>query len=75
MPGTFFHREGSSYSRGLRPKLHALFANETDIIYNTKQKDCDRKCYRAEMAESVYCLNPLGWTPWTLRFYQAVMTR
>ena len=27
------------------------------------------------MTESVFCLNPLGWTPWTLRFYQAVMTR
>eukprot|EP00238_Polyblepharides_amylifera_P011906 CAMPEP_0196592856 /NCGR_PEP_ID=MMETSP1081-20130531/74024_1 /TAXON_ID=36882 /ORGANISM="Pyramimonas amylifera, Strain CCMP720" /LENGTH=519 /DNA_ID=CAMNT_0041916667 /DNA_START=82 /DNA_END=1638 /DNA_ORIENTATION=- len=73
--GTIFHREGTAYSRGLRPRLHAIFANQTDIIYNTKQKDCDRKCYRAEMTESVFCLNPLGWTPWTLRFYQAVMTR
>lgn len=27
------------------------------------------------MTESTFCLNPLGWSPWTLRFYQAVMTR
>jgi hypothetical protein len=27
------------------------------------------------MTESKFCLNPLGWSPWTLRFYQAVMTR
>mmetsp|Transcript_45981 Transcript_45981/g.87742 ORF Transcript_45981/g.87742 Transcript_45981/m.87742 type:complete len:476 (-) Transcript_45981:490-1917(-) len=73
--GTIFHREGNAYSRGLRPRLHALFQNQSDIIYGTKQKDCDRKCYRQEMTESVFCLNPLGWTPWTLRFYQAVMTR
>ncbi|KAK3233372.1 Glycerol kinase [Cymbomonas tetramitiformis] len=73
--GTIFHREGNAYSRGLRPRLHGLFVNQTDIIYNTKKKECDRQCYRQEMAESVFCLNPLGWTPWTLRFYQAVMTR
>jgi hypothetical protein len=125
--GTIFHREGNAYSRGLRPRLHALFANETDIIYGTKKKDCDRQvnrvlagdgaltfglcvcvlcglldversgdmglrrgltwgrrgavacvdrqCYRQEMTESKFCLNPLGWSPWTLRFYQAVMTR
>jgi hypothetical protein len=41
--GTIFHREGNAYSRGLRPRLHALFANETDLIYGTKKKDCDRK--------------------------------
>jgi hypothetical protein len=33
------------------------------------------QCYRQEMTESKFCLNPLGWSPWTLRFYQAVMTR
>ena len=27
------------------------------------------------MGNSKFCLNPLGWTPWTLRFYQALMTR
>jgi len=73
--GTIDHREGTAYSRGLRPRLKKLFANVTDIIYNTKKKDCDRRCYHEEMANSVFCLNPLGWTPWTLRFYQAVMTR
>lgn len=41
--GTIFHREGNAYSRGLRPRLHALFQNQSDIIYGTKQKDCDRK--------------------------------
>lgn len=73
--GTIDHREGWAYSKGLRPRLKKLFRNETDIIYDTKKKDCDRSCYIEEMAESKFCLNPLGWTPWTLRFYQAVMTR
>ncbi|GBG67333.1 hypothetical protein CBR_g471 [Chara braunii] len=27
------------------------------------------------MTQSVFCLCPLGWTPWTLRFYQAIMAR
>ena len=27
------------------------------------------------MSESKFCLNPLGWSPWTLRFYQALMVR
>ena len=27
------------------------------------------------MSQSKFCLNPLGWTPWTLRFYQALMVR
>eukprot|EP00899_Mesostigma_viride_P009806 jgi/Mesvir1/18827/Mv11428-RA.1 len=73
--GTIDHREGWAYSKGLRPRLKAVFANETDIIYGPKRKDCDRQCYHEEMSASVFCLNPLGWTPWTLRFYQAVMTR
>ena len=73
--GTIDHREGNAYSRGLRPRLKKIFANESDVIYDTKKKDCNRDCYVQEMAESVFCLNPLGWTPWTLRFYQAVMTR
>jgi len=73
--GTIDHREGTAYSRGLRPRLKKIFANVSDVIYDTKKKDCNRDCYVQEMAESVFCLNPLGWTPWTLRFYQAVMTR
>ncbi|XRB16445.1 glycosyltransferase family 47 protein [Pseudoscourfieldia marina] len=72
--GTIDHREGWAYSRGLRPRLKKLL-NASDIIYDTKHSTCDRQCYHNEMAESVFCLNPLGWTPWTLRFYQAVMTR
>mmetsp|Transcript_13242 Transcript_13242/g.31348 ORF Transcript_13242/g.31348 Transcript_13242/m.31348 type:complete len:288 (+) Transcript_13242:280-1143(+) len=73
--GTIFHKAGWSYSKGLRPKLHSLFENETDIIYGNKEKGCDRPCYHREMSESTFCLNPLGWSPWTLRFYQALMTR
>jgi hypothetical protein len=49
--------------------------NETDVIYGTKEAGCDRPCYHREMSESTFCLNPLGWSPWTLRFYQALMTR
>mmetsp|Transcript_34242 Transcript_34242/g.97074 ORF Transcript_34242/g.97074 Transcript_34242/m.97074 type:complete len:414 (+) Transcript_34242:3020-4261(+) len=73
--GTIFHKAGWSYSKGLRPKLHGLFENETDIIYGTKEKGCDRPCYHREMTQATFCLNPLGWSPWTLRFYQAIMTR
>ena len=73
--GTIDHPAGFAYSKGLRPKLKKIFANASDVIYDTKKKDCDRDCYVREMTESVFCLNPLGWTPWTLRFYQAVMTR
>ena len=73
--GTIDHPAGFAYSKGLRPKLKQIFANASDVIYDTKVKDCDRDCYVREMTESVFCLNPLGWTPWTLRFYQAVMTR
>ena len=72
---TINHRDGWAYSRGLRPRLQKLLANETDVIYDTKHSTCDRKCYRREMSQSKFCLNPLGWTPWTLRFYQALMVR
>ena len=73
--GTINHRDGWAYSRGLRPRLQKLLANETDVIYDTKHSTCDTKCYRREMSQSKFCLNPLGWTPWTLRFYQALMVR
>jgi hypothetical protein len=73
--GTIDHPAGFAYSKGLRPKLKKIFQNATDVIYGTKIKDCDRDCYVREMTESVFCLNPLGWTPWTLRFYHAVLTR
>ena len=73
--GTINHRDGWAYSRGLRPRLQKLLANESDVIYDTKHSTCDRKCYRREMSQSKFCLNPLGWTPWTLRFYQALMVR
>lgn len=73
--GTINHRDGWAYSRGLRPRLQNIFRNVTDIIYDTKHSTCDRKCYRKEMSQSKFCLNPLGWTPWTLRFYQALMVR
>lgn len=58
--GTIDHREGDAYSRGLRPRLKKIFANISDVIYDTKRKDCNRDCYVQEMAESVFCLNPLG---------------
>jgi hypothetical protein len=45
-------------------RLKKIFANVSDVIYDTKKKDCNRDCYVQEMAESVFCLNPLGWTPW-----------
>ena len=73
--GTIHHPEGDIYSKGLRPKLEKLFEGKDDIIYDKRVKQCDRACYHDEMGNSKFCLNPLGWTPWTLRFYQALMTR
>ena len=73
--GTIHHPEGDIYSKGLRPKLEKLFKGKEDIIYDKRVKQCDRACYHDEMGNSKFCLNPLGWTPWTLRFYQALMTR
>ena len=73
--GTIHHPEGDIYSKGLRPKLEKLFEGKEDIIYDKRVKKCDRACYHDEMGNSKFCLNPLGWTPWTLRFYQALMTR
>ena len=73
--GTIHHPEGDIYSKGLRPKLEKLFEGKEDIIYDKRVKQCDRACYHDEMGNSKFCLNPLGWTPWTLRFYQALMTR
>ena len=51
---TINHRDGWAYSRGLRPRLQKLLANETDVIYDTKHSTCDRKCYRREMSQSKF---------------------
>ncbi|GAQ87674.1 Exostosin family protein [Klebsormidium nitens] len=73
--GTIDHWEGNAYSKGIRPRIRDLLQNETDIIFKQASSDCDRECYHREMSRANFCLCPLGWTPWTLRFYQAVMTR
>lgn len=41
------------------------------IIFKEHSSDCNRDCYMRSMRRSVFCLCPRGWTPWTLRAYQA----
>jgi hypothetical protein len=66
-----------SNQNGQRFSLQDLYlcCVSTDIIFKQQTSDCDRECYHREMSRANFCLCPLGWTPWTLRFYQAVMTR
>ena len=69
--GTTHHHEGDIYSKGPHPKLEKLFEG---IICEKRIEQCDPVCYHDEMRNSKFCLNPLGWMPWTWHFYQALMT-
>lgn len=71
--GTIHNRGGKSYSRGLRIVLEKLLKKEKDIIFAEQTPDCNRKCYKRMMRRSTFCLCPRGWSPWTLRAYQAMM--
>ena len=71
--GTIHNRGGKSYSRGLRIVLEKLFKDEKDIVFKEQTPDCNRQCYKRMMRRSQFCLCPRGWSPWTLRAYQAMM--
>lgn len=47
--------------------------SEKDIVFAEQTPDCNRKCYKRMMRRSTFCLCPRGWSPWTLRAYQAMM--
>lgn len=71
--GTIHNRGGKSYSKGLRIILERLMKSEKDIVFAEQTPDCNRKCYKRMMRRSTFCLCPRGWSPWTLRAYQAMM--
>ena len=71
--GTIHNRGGKSYSRGLRIVLERLLKDEKDIVFKEQTPDCNRQCYKRMMRRSTFCLCPRGWSPWTLRAYQAMM--
>ena len=72
--GTIWNKGGKSYSRGLRIRMHEQLKGQADVIFGEPVKECDKECYMRSMARSVFCLCPRGWSPWTLRAYQAMMT-
>ena len=69
--GTVHHPAGDAYSRGLRIVLEEALANRSDVVYEGHSPACGRDCYMTGMRRAVFCLCPRGWTPWTLRTYQA----
>jgi len=72
--GTILNKAGIlAYSRGIRPKMEAAFKKHKDVIFTEEIPSCDRDCYRKELRKSTFCLCPRGWSPWTLRAYQAMM--
>ncbi|KAK9812939.1 hypothetical protein WJX72_006050 [[Myrmecia] bisecta] len=71
--GTIHNKGGKSYSRGIRIWLEERLRGHDDIIFTEQVPECDRGCYHEEMCNSVFCLCPRGWSPWTLRAYQAMM--
>tara|TARA_B100001758_G_scaffold232335_1_gene229588 strand:- start:2384 stop:3571 length:1188 start_codon:yes stop_codon:yes gene_type:complete len=72
--GTILNKAGIlAYSRGIRPKMEAAFKKHKDVIFTEEIPSCDRDCYRKELTRSTFCLCPRGWSPWTLRAYQAMM--
>ncbi|KAK3271896.1 hypothetical protein CYMTET_19782 [Cymbomonas tetramitiformis] len=71
--GTIRNREGPSYSRGIRIKMRDAFEGERDVIFSEVKPGCNHKCYAEQMRQSIFCLCPRGWSPWTLRAYQAMM--
>lgn len=72
--GTILNKAGIlAYSRGIRPKMEEAFKKHKDVIFTEELSSCDRDCYRKELRRSTFCLCPRGWSPWTLRAYQAMM--
>ena len=45
--------------------------NDREVIFSEASGTCGKSCYRDEMRKSTFCVCPRGWSPWTLRAYQA----
>ena len=71
--GTIANKLGKQYSKGIRIKMKEAFKDIKDVVFTEQQSSCDKTCYREEMRASTFCLCPRGWSPWTLRAYQALM--
>eukprot|EP00898_Chlorokybus_atmophyticus_P000450 jgi/Chlat1/1405/Chrsp12S02053 len=71
--GTIHNKGGSTYSRGIRILMEQAYKNMTDVVFSEPSSKCNRDCYRDQMRRSTFCLCPRGWSPWTLRTYQAMM--
>ena len=69
--GTIWNKGGKSHSRGLRVRMHKRLRGPKDIVFDELFKDCDKDSYMRSM---IFCLCPRGWSPWTLRAYQTMMT-
>lgn len=71
--GTIRNKGGHSYSRGIRIDMEQRLRGVPDVVFTEETPACSRDCYRKEMRRSQFCLCPRGWSPWTLRAYQAMM--
>jgi hypothetical protein len=71
--GTIANKLGKQYSKGIRIKMKEAFKDIKDVVFTEQHSSCDKVCYREEMRASTFCLCPRGWSPWTLRAYQALM--
>ena len=71
--GTIANKLGKQYSKGIRIKMKEAFKDIKDVVFTEQHSSCDKTCYREEMRASTFCHCPRGWSPWTLRAYQALM--
>lgn len=64
------------YSRGLRQDLLEKFpldkAEQTGVAFIDKHMEVAD--YRQLLRESIFCLSPQGWTPWSQRLFFAIST-
>ena len=70
--GTIYEFRG--YSKGLRQDLLAAYpestADATRMIVLARHVGADE--YSALLRDSLFCLSPQGWTPWSQRLYYAI---
>ena len=66
-----YNKGGKSYSRGIRIEMEQALRGVPNVVFTEETPRCSRDCYRRELRRSQFCLCPRGWSPWTLRAYQA----
>ena len=66
--------ESRSYSKGLRQDLLATYpestVDTTRVLILARHMGIDE--YSAMLRDSLFCLSPQGWTPWSQRLYYAI---